>query len=257
MLIDVRFCGKIEAVAEPARGDWAVISIGEREAEEARLQPGWHSVLRLNFHDIDIHDVGASDYDLFTAEQARQIIDFVDAVVCAGVVGILVHCKAGISRSAAVAKWIAGSRYLSFNPNYMLYNRYVYKMLVQVSGEYVEAPLVDLNVDALSAENEFIDWTWRRGSELAVHQIRHVSNLEYRHLIVPVWLLRGVARLRLVRYEDLPVDLAAAFSQWQILAASPALGSSYLHDFRDFMSLGGRGWSGDFSAIVEKYTLND
>jgi hypothetical protein len=30
-------------------------------------------------------------------------------------------------------------------------------------------------------------------------------------------------------------------------------GGSYLHDFTDFMNRHGRGWSGDFSGVVEKY----
>jgi hypothetical protein len=56
-----------------------------------------------------------------------------------------------------------------------------------------------------------------------------------------------------VRYEDLPDDLAKAFRRWQILAQIPFLDGSYLHDFEDFMARCGRGFNGDFSAIVEQY----
>jgi len=43
--------------------------------------------------------------------------------------GVLVHCHAGISRSAAVAKWIAEKYELPYPERYMLYNKHVYRTL--------------------------------------------------------------------------------------------------------------------------------
>ncbi len=125
MLRSVMFCGRAEAKAEIPRQDWAVISIGEWGSDPAELQEGWHSILRLEFHDIDAE---LEPYDLFSEVQARRIIQFVKEIE-PEVSGILVHCRAGISRSAAVAKWIAETYGLRFPESYSLYNKHVYKML--------------------------------------------------------------------------------------------------------------------------------
>jgi predicted protein tyrosine phosphatase len=124
----VIFMGRIEAEAEPARSDWAVISLSEWGAEPARLKDGWQSILRLEFHDIE-QEVPDEPYDLFSEDQAREIVQFVQDAQANGAVGVLVHCRAGISRSAAVAKWIAAAHGLPFNEQYSLYNRHVYQLL--------------------------------------------------------------------------------------------------------------------------------
>jgi hypothetical protein len=89
-------------------------------------------------------------------------------------------------------------------------------------------------------------------------ELDRVQNLEYRNLTVPVWKcadpeLYHMYKGEFVRFEDLPEDLAKAFGEWQMSAACPGFGASYLHDFEGFMDRGGKGWSGDFSAIVKKY----
>jgi len=71
---------------------------------------------------------------LFTREQARQIIDFVKKCHMCRCEGILVHCKAGISRSAAVAKWIAERHKLDFPADYSLFNQHVYATLQAEHG---------------------------------------------------------------------------------------------------------------------------
>ena len=124
----VIFMGRIEAEAEPARTDWAVISLSEWGSEPVKLKDGWYAVLRQEFHDIDEPQ---EPYDLFTPDQAQEIIRFVDAHA-GNSRGILVHCRAGISRSAAVAKWIAGRYDLPFPEGYSLYNKHVFKLLSQI-----------------------------------------------------------------------------------------------------------------------------
>ncbi len=130
-LKSVIFMGRIEAAAEPARPDWAVISLSEWGAGPAKLKEGWQAVLRLEFHDIE-QEVPGEPYDLFSEDQARQIIEFVQNARSSGVTGVLVHCRAGISRSAAVAKWIAGKYGLPFPEDYDSYNKYVYRLLVSI-----------------------------------------------------------------------------------------------------------------------------
>jgi predicted protein tyrosine phosphatase len=106
----------------------AVVSITEPGFGPAPLQPGWRDVLRLSFHDVD---AAVDGYLLFTEAQADALIDWLTAA-SARVDGIVVHCVAGISRSAAVAKFVA-DRYAvdGFDHSYFRYNRHVYRVLTQ------------------------------------------------------------------------------------------------------------------------------
>jgi predicted protein tyrosine phosphatase len=113
--------------------NWAVISIGEPNASDGdpKVADGWHAVLRLSFHDVtpDSHALD-SGYTFMTDEDAARIVDFVRKVA-PDVDGILVHCRAGISRSAAVAKWICGQYRIPFNRDYDKWNAHVYKLLCE------------------------------------------------------------------------------------------------------------------------------
>ena len=119
----VLFCDQKTAERNAGQPDWAIISI--TQIGGAGLHPGWLDVLRLEFHDTDIKD----DPFAFNPLHAMLVSDFVEQVKEQGAVGILVHCYAGVSRSAAVAKWIAARNDLPFNDRYQLYNRHVYNVL--------------------------------------------------------------------------------------------------------------------------------
>jgi predicted protein tyrosine phosphatase len=127
VLRQVQFCSRKDAEAMPARRNWAVISITEPVSAfgPAKLQEGWHLVLRLEFHDIDVHE---EPYVMMSQEMAKQIVDFARDMA-QEVEGILVHCNAGVSRSAAIALWIADEFDLPFNRAYQLHNKHVYKLL--------------------------------------------------------------------------------------------------------------------------------
>ena len=114
--------------------NWAVISITEPDSffGEAKLLHGWYAVNRSCFHDADpARDCGEPRV-LMNDKQAIEIVDYAHAVA-PHVEGILVHCKAGISRSAAVAKWIAETFGLPFNHRYESFNKYVYEQLVMAA----------------------------------------------------------------------------------------------------------------------------
>lgn len=102
---------------------------------------------------------------------------------------------------------------------------------------------------------EIIKWmVEHHGIEMEM-ELLHVSTVKLTGASVPVfrtdteWCYKG----KFVRFEDLPQDLAKAFWNWQIMAACPCAGTSYLHDFTDFLDRQGRGWSGDYSAVVRPY----
>lgn len=133
MLKQVQFCSRKDIEAMPARHNWAVISITEPVSAfgPARLREGWQLVLRLEFHDIDVDE---EPYVMMTEEMAKHIVDFVRDMA-QEVEGFLVHCNAGVSRSAAVAMWIAEEFDLPFNRSYQLHNKHVYKMLREAAQD--------------------------------------------------------------------------------------------------------------------------
>ena len=119
-------------VPEP---DWAIISITGfnpyTENEEADLHPSWQNILRLKFDDVLIrgdHLRGITD------DQAAQIVTFLN-VVHDRVDRVVVHCLAGVSRSAGVAKFIAERYELDFDhANGSSFNRLVYDTLKEVEA---------------------------------------------------------------------------------------------------------------------------
>lgn len=117
--------------------DFALISIGESDASEgdANIQDGWQDLLRLSFHDIlpSTPDPDSA-YTLMDDEDSKAIVDFV-RYVAPNVDGIIVHCRAGISRSAAVAKWICREYSIPFNAKYNKYNEFIYRMILLAAAE--------------------------------------------------------------------------------------------------------------------------
>lgn len=131
------FVGRYSAETCGPWSDFALISIGEPAASEGdpNIQDGWHDVLRLSFHDIlpSTPDPDGA-YNLMRDEDAKAIVDFVRQVA-PSVDGIIVHCRAGISRSAAVAKWICGEYQIPFNAKYSKYNEFIYRMILLAETE--------------------------------------------------------------------------------------------------------------------------
>jgi predicted protein tyrosine phosphatase len=112
-------------------GDWAVISITEQGFYTANLQRGWNNILRLKFHDVDEPTEPWVD---FAKEDTRKIIEFVAHVHGGDAEGIMAHYKAGISRSAAVEKYIAEKHIFPFNHSFAEYNKLVYRILIEADA---------------------------------------------------------------------------------------------------------------------------
>lgn len=105
--------------------------------------------------------------------------------------------------------------------------------------------------------NRKFEWVVRHRDTDAALLIEQVDELVYPKLTVPVWhVVEGHSWAysgRFVRNEDLPADLAEAFLRWMMLAAIPFHTGVYDYDFTDFMARRGRGWTGDFSEVVNRY----
>lgn len=113
---------------------WAIISITGFDPYDvpnlALLHPNWQEVLRLEFDDVSIR---GDHLHGITPHQTAQVIAFLDAVQDM-VEKIIVHCLAGVSRSAGVAKFVAERYRLDFDHTYGMYNRLVYDTLKEVEA---------------------------------------------------------------------------------------------------------------------------
>ena len=108
----------------------ALISITDPSRPQANLAVDWGLVLRVAFDDVDPITFPGQDAHLkeITADQVVEIAAFVAraSVTCKRLV---VHCRHGVSRSAAIAKAVASVAGASFPDEYKEYNRFVYLVL--------------------------------------------------------------------------------------------------------------------------------
>ena len=108
----------------------ALISITDPSRAQASLGGGWQAVLRLTFDDVDPVTFPGRDAHLkeITVEQVVEIANFA-AQASFDCKRLVVHCRHGVSRSAAVAKAIASVAGARFPNDYKEYNRFVYLVL--------------------------------------------------------------------------------------------------------------------------------
>lgn len=108
-----------------------LISITQPGDKEVGLHPEWKAILRLEFDDIDGSMLPSSNSRSFTAWHAKEVLDFLE--IYKDIDELIVHCMAGISRSAAVAKFAAEkyncNEFLRMFEKYELYNKWVYSSL--------------------------------------------------------------------------------------------------------------------------------
>lgn len=97
--------------------------------------PHWIELLRLSFNDVDPNhcsDEWKSQWTLFDDSMADLVIDLLDRTKDnPNAQTFAVHCHAGISRSAAISKFIAVYHNLQFPESYSLYNKHVFSTLMR------------------------------------------------------------------------------------------------------------------------------
>lgn len=143
MILNVDFVSRIKAEAMPAQDDLAVISISEPDVDAATLSVPEERVLRLAFHDVDPGNEQDRRWHLFDDEHAHKIIRFVEQLhTDPRPYQLIAHCRAGISRSAAIALFAADVTGCEFarRPFSGLANRHLLKTLNAVSGRSVKPP---------------------------------------------------------------------------------------------------------------------
>ena len=105
--------------------NWAVISITDPGTKKVKFREGWHSVLSVQFHD---QTEAIPPYVLLSADDAYRIFEFV-MLQAPQIDTLLIHCKGGISRSAALAKFFATEFDIPFDHDYQSFNAHVFRML--------------------------------------------------------------------------------------------------------------------------------
>jgi predicted protein tyrosine phosphatase len=123
--------------------EFAIISIQEYPEDIMGMQykAGGHCKAALNLWFSDVNSEKSEDKERYikkiTEEDARKIKDFIDAIKRMGVNDLIVHCHAGVSRSAAVAAAISraetGDDSEFFNSQYVP-NMTVYYTVLKAFG---------------------------------------------------------------------------------------------------------------------------
>lgn len=139
--VDFLSLGKAESL--PPRQDLAIVSITEPDSAPASLPIGEDRILRLVFHDVDPYSVQEDCWRYFDEGHAMQLLAFVR-----GLHGdpapfdLVVHCRAGISRSAAVALFVEAETGCSFltRPFAGLANRHVLETMSQITALELKRP---------------------------------------------------------------------------------------------------------------------
>lgn len=106
----------------------AIISIRD-PGKTVNLHPYWGHILTITFNDIRESVPEFPDWIMFTPEMAERIEKFCDHLP-SSVTELVVHCRAGISRSAAVAKYLSIRYKYDFPKDYDWFNPSVYDILI-------------------------------------------------------------------------------------------------------------------------------
>lgn len=143
MIRSVDFISRLKAESLSARNDLAVISITEPEADPAVLSCDEDRILRLVFHDVDPGGETETRWTLFDPAHAEQVLHFVRRVHAdPREFDLVIHCRAGISRSAALALFAAADTGCEFprKPFAGLANKHVLTTLENMTGTLLPRP---------------------------------------------------------------------------------------------------------------------
>ena len=135
MVTSVQFWSRAKAVRLVGSSEAGMISITNSDISPADLNPGWGSVLRLAFDDVVPGGAPSGASQLMTLDQATEIVTWV-AEHCNSLEAIHVHCEAGQSRSAAVARFIGETLGLDIDEADVRFaNHHVYNLLRQAGAD--------------------------------------------------------------------------------------------------------------------------
>jgi predicted protein tyrosine phosphatase len=118
----------------------------------------WHSGIMMIFDDIDYPLPG---FQMISPEHCREIIDYVTELHrLPQPITLIVHCFAGISRSAAVAKWVNDAFELDL-PQYherFFHNTHVYSELVKAQWGSIINTGMNSDTELTDGRHTFLDF---------------------------------------------------------------------------------------------------
>jgi predicted protein tyrosine phosphatase len=110
------------------------ISILSPGRTEAKLHGKIHDILRLYFHDSGPTETNTFGTAMFSGEQAQAVIEFLRRhQACPEALHLLIHCEAGISRSAAIAVFAASECGVPLTGQFAFLNPWVLSTLVKTA----------------------------------------------------------------------------------------------------------------------------
>ena len=134
MIQSLHYCSWDEAQSYVPTGPTVAISILSPKRAPAQLHSDIEDVLRLYFHDGVPYGTAPRKVDLFSTEQAQAVIDFLRRHNAApNPTHLLIHCEAGISRSAAVAVFAASECRVPLSGQFAFLNPWVFSTLVKTA----------------------------------------------------------------------------------------------------------------------------
>ena len=151
MIQKIKFVPRAVAEKIAYTSNQAIISIGDPVQEAPNWLGSPKSVLELNFLDVVPGDSFGEEFG-FQEEDAFKIIDYVRNLH-PDVTELIVHCQAGISRSAAVALYAQAETNAVLDRHEFadLANSFVVEMLSLTSGIDIKIPPMAINPNWESA----------------------------------------------------------------------------------------------------------
>jgi len=137
--MEIKYISKFKA--EKLIPDDKTLLISFRDPKEkVYLKDGWKNIVVIECDDLDPDELImlgaqslAKEAKFFSKEDAKKILDKFEEVRNE-INSIVIHCKAGVSRSGAAAKFFAGRYGQEINPRNP--NPLIYKLLKEVSESY-------------------------------------------------------------------------------------------------------------------------
>lgn len=121
-----------------SKSDWVFVSILDEDNTEKKYDTSLPNFLQVKMWDI-VEDLTSGDkhYKKVSDEELIRVVDFINANSDKS--NFVVHCSAGISRSGAVARWIAekfevNSKDFYKNNPYIQPNLYILKRLKELDS---------------------------------------------------------------------------------------------------------------------------
>jgi|GEM_PF-1817451 tetratricopeptide (TPR) repeat protein len=169
-------------------------------------QPGWGARIDMVFNDIthiDPEDDRYKGYILFNEEMAKEMALFIKNLP-SQITHIVVHCLAGVSRSAAVAKVLCEYYKQEFTYDYPYFNMLVYTLFKEAVAKYCNFAFksnAELALDCFEQGNKSLE-----GKHYLTAIQYYDMAVKYNPGLSQAYFARGVCKFLKEGYEQAIID---------------------------------------------------